>query len=76
MRPGQLYGYRVHGPYDPPTGHRFNPHKLLLDPYAKAIDGDGAAGATRSSATQVGHADADLSLRRPGQRPGDAEGAS
>ncbi|MFM8320179.1 MAG: glycogen debranching protein GlgX [Chloroflexota bacterium] len=38
-RPGQLYGYRVHGPYDPRAGHRFNPHKLLLDPYAKAISG-------------------------------------
>src|SRR5919109_4498380 len=36
-RPGQLYGYRVHGPYDPEAGHRFNPAKLLLDPYAKAI---------------------------------------
>src|SRR5919107_1373248 len=38
-RPGQLYGYRVHGPYDPAAGHRFNPAKLLLDPYAKAING-------------------------------------
>jgi glycogen operon protein len=37
--PGQLYGYRVHGPYSPAEGHRFNPHKLLLDPYAKAIIG-------------------------------------
>ena len=37
--PGQLYGYRVHGPYDPGRGHRFNPSKLLIDPYAKAIDG-------------------------------------
>ncbi len=37
--PGQRYGYRVHGPYDPPTGLRCNPAKLLLDPYAKAIDG-------------------------------------
>jgi glycogen operon protein len=37
--PGQRYGYRVHGPYAPMEGHRFNPHKLLLDPYAKAIDG-------------------------------------
>ncbi|MBI4627872.1 MAG: glycogen debranching protein GlgX, partial [Candidatus Rokubacteria bacterium] len=36
--PGQRYGYRVHGPYDPTNGHRFNPAKLLLDPYAKAID--------------------------------------
>jgi glycogen operon protein len=39
VRPGQRYGYRVHGPYDPANGHRFNPAKLLLDPYAKAIDG-------------------------------------
>jgi glycogen operon protein len=38
-RPGQLYGYRVHGPYDPERGHRFNPAKLLLDPYARAISG-------------------------------------
>ncbi len=40
LRPGQLYAYRVHGPYAPLLGHRFNPHKLLLDPYAKAIRGD------------------------------------
>jgi isoamylase len=39
VRPGQLYGYRVHGPYDPERGHRFNPAKLLFDPYAKAISG-------------------------------------
>jgi isoamylase len=39
-RPGQHYGYRVHGPYDPPAGLRCNPAKLLLDPYAKAVDGD------------------------------------
>jgi glycogen operon protein len=38
-RPGQLYGYRVHGPYDPDAGHRFNPGKLLLDPYARDIVG-------------------------------------
>ena len=37
VRPGQLYGYRVHGPYDPNSGHRFNKNKLVLDPYAKAI---------------------------------------
>jgi len=37
VRPGQIYGYRVHGPYEPEAGHRFNPHKLLLDPYARAI---------------------------------------
>ena len=39
IRPGQLYGYRVYGPYDPPAGHRFNPAKLLIDPYAKALTG-------------------------------------
>ncbi|MFT4171948.1 MAG: glycogen debranching protein GlgX [Rhodocyclaceae bacterium] len=39
-RPGQHYGYRVYGPYAPHQGHRFNPHKLLLDPYARAIVGD------------------------------------
>ena len=39
VRPGQRYGYRVHGPYDPRNGRRCNPAKLLLDPYAKAIEG-------------------------------------
>ncbi|MEV7971967.1 glycogen debranching protein GlgX [Cellulomonas sp. NPDC089187] len=39
VQPGQRYGYRVHGPYDPASGHRCDPSKLLLDPYAKAIDG-------------------------------------
>jgi isoamylase len=37
--PGQRYGYRVHGPWEPGKGHRFNPSKLLIDPYAKAIEG-------------------------------------
>src|SRR5438874_7106252 len=37
--PGQRYGYRVHGPWDPANGHRCNPAKLLLDPYARAIEG-------------------------------------
>src|SRR3954462_14716148 len=36
---GQLYGYRVHGPYEPERGERFNPAKLLIDPYAKAVAG-------------------------------------
>ncbi|MCT8268836.1 glycogen debranching protein GlgX [Afifella sp. JA880] len=40
LRPGQLYGYRVYGPYEPKAGHRFNPHKLLIDPYAKALYGE------------------------------------
>ena len=39
VRPGQVYGYRVHGPYEPSAGHRFNPAKLLIDPYAKAFTG-------------------------------------
>ena len=39
-RPGQLYGYRVHGPYAPADGHRFNPAKLLIDPYAKAVSNE------------------------------------
>lgn len=38
-KPGILYGYRVHGPYEPAAGHRFNPNKLLIDPYAKAVSG-------------------------------------
>ena len=38
-RPGQLYAYRVYGPYAPELGHRFNPHKLLLDPYSRAFAG-------------------------------------
>ncbi len=40
VRPGQLYGYRVHGPYDPSHGHRFNANKIMLDPYAKSIGRD------------------------------------
>ena len=40
LAPGQLYGYRVHGPYDPEAGHRFNANKLLIDPYARLIHGE------------------------------------
>ncbi|MCL6706324.1 glycogen debranching protein GlgX [Pseudomonas sp. R2.Fl] len=40
LKPGALYGYRVHGPYDPGNGHRFNPNKLLVDPYARELVGD------------------------------------
>ena len=59
--PGQVYGYRVYGEYDPVNGHRFNPHKLLLDPYARRWHGefvwhDANFGYTR------GHADKDLSF--------------
>ena len=61
--PGQRYGFRVHGPYAPQQGHRFNPAKLLLDPYAKSIEGP-----IRFDAGNVlpyvptGEADADLEL--------------
>ena len=40
VSPGQRYGFRVHGPYEPSAGHRCNPNKLLLDPYAKAVEGE------------------------------------
>ncbi|WP_448547856.1 glycogen debranching protein GlgX [Thalassotalea fusca] len=43
LKVGQLYGYRVHGPFAPHDGHRFNPHKLLLDPYAKKLVGEFAS---------------------------------
>ena len=39
-KPGQLYGYRAYGPYEPRAGHRFNPNKLLLDPYARELHGE------------------------------------
>jgi glycogen operon protein len=60
-RPGTLYGYRVHGPYEPQNGHRFNHNKLLIDPYAKQISGelqwdDALFGYT------IGHEDGDLSF--------------
>ncbi len=61
VRPGQLYGYRVHGPYEPEQGHRFNPTKLLIDPYTRAVSGliqwsDALYGYT------VGHSGGDLSF--------------
>lgn len=61
VRAGQLFGYRVYGPYEPENGHRFNHHKLLLDPYAKGLSGslkwnDALFG------YQLGHEDADLSF--------------
>ena len=61
LKPGQLYGYRVHGPYDPKRGHRFNPHKLLLDPYAKAIS-DTIVLHDSLFGYEVGHPDADASF--------------
>jgi isoamylase len=61
VRPGQLYGYRVHGPYDPEQGHRFNPNLLLLDPYARAICGPLVLD-DRHFAYIPGHPDGDLSF--------------
>jgi isoamylase len=61
VRPGQLYGYRVHGPYQPADGLRFNPAKLLLDPYAKAIAGS-IQWSNALFGYTVGNAKADLSL--------------
>lgn len=58
--PGQLYGYRVHGPYEPKRGMRFNPAKLLLDPYARAVSGEVNWKAPLFG-YQLGHPDADLS---------------
>ena len=68
LKPGQLYGYRVHGPYDPQNGHRFNPAKLLIDPYAKAIAGtiewdDSLFG------YQVGHKKEDLQINKKDSAP-------
>ena len=60
-RPGQLYGYRVEGPYAPREGHRFNPNKLLLDPYAKQIVGELKWDHSLFGYT-IGHKDADLSF--------------
>ena len=59
VRPGQRYGYRVHGPYEPAQGHRFNPAKLLLDPYAKAMDGT-IRWSDNLFGYPIGHPDADL----------------
>jgi glycogen operon protein len=68
-RPGLLYGFRVHGPYEPQRGHRFNPHKLLIEPYAKQL-----AGALRWSDAnfgyRVGNPREDLSFDRRDSAPG------
>ena len=67
-RPDIIYGYRVHGPYEPDAGHRFNPNKLLIDPYAKQLVGrlkwdDALFGYT------IGHKDEDLSFDRRDSAP-------
>ena len=60
VAPGQRYGFRVHGPWDPPSGARCNPAKLLLDPYARAV-----AGEVRWHPAVFGHAADDPDRRRP-----------
>src|SRR6478752_2099120 len=72
-RPGVIYGFRAHGAYEPHHGHRFNPHKLLLDPYARRIVGE-----IRSSEAMFGYRvnspRADLSLDRRDSAPGVTKG--
>jgi glycogen operon protein len=62
-RPGLLYGYRVHGPNDPARGHRFNPNKLLIEPYAKDIVGK-VQWSDAHFGYRIGHRQEDLSLDR------------
>ena len=61
LKPGQLYGYRVYGRYEPEYGHRFNPNKFVIDPYAKAIS-DTVHWHDALFGYEVGHPDADLSF--------------
>lgn len=61
--PGLLYGYRVYGPYEPEHGHRFNPHKLLLDPYARAYEGKFQL-LDQDFAYVIGDPDQDLTMDR------------
>jgi len=65
---GQLYGYRAYGPYEPEKGHRFNPHKLLLDPYARLLHGQ-LRWTDALYGYRVGHAKADLSFDRRDSAP-------
>jgi isoamylase len=83
VRPGQIYGYRAHGPFDPPRGLRFDPAKVLLDPYGRGVavpkgygraaaiaEGDDAAAAMKSVVVDVRAYDweGDRPLRRPASR--------
>jgi len=68
-RPGLLYGYRVYGPYNPKKGQRFNPNKLLLDPYAKSIYGD-VMWSNAFFGYRIGHKLEDLSFDRTNNAPG------
>jgi len=72
-RPGLLYGYRVHGPYEPTKGLRFNRNKLLLDPYAKQIQ-SGLKWHDSHFGYRVGHRNEDLSFDRRDSAPGMLKG--
>ena len=65
---GLVYGYRAHGPYEPENGHRFNPHKLLLDPYGKKMLGQ-LRWTDALFGYRIGHRQADLSLDRRDSAP-------
>ena len=68
IQPGQLYGYRVYGPYEPEKGHRFNPNKLLIDPYAKMLTAP-IIGHNAMLGYRVGSKDLDLSFSRTNSAP-------
>ncbi|HEX8377767.1 MAG TPA: glycogen debranching protein GlgX, partial [Pedobacter sp.] len=68
VKPGQLYAFRVYGPYEPENGHRYNPNKLLIDPYAKAIAGI-INWHDALFSYEVGHPDADLSFSETDSAP-------
>jgi len=72
-RPGVLYGYRVHGPYEPTKGFRFNRNKLLLDPYAKQIQ-NGLKWHDSHFGYRIGHRNVDLSFDRRDSAPGMLKG--
>ena len=71
---GLIYGYRAHGPYSPQEGHRFNPHKLLLDPYARQITGP-LRWSDALFGYRVNSPRADLSFDRRDSAPGHAQGS-
>jgi isoamylase len=68
-RPGLLYGYRVHGPYEPEKGQRFNPNKLLIEPYAKQLEGR-LRWSDAQFGYRVGHSKSDLSFDKRDSAPG------
>lgn len=68
LKPGQLYGYRVYGPYEPQNGHRFNPNKLLIDPYAKALS-DRVEWSKAIFGYEIDNAEEDLSFSEEDSAP-------